>query len=73
MKEFDITKQPTEIWATYIPSRRPAFKVYNRKHLAESSLRNSGSWFVREVREGASKEYDRLYKLEDGKWVEIEI
>lgn len=63
---FDIDKQPTEIWATYIPSRRPNFKIYNRKGLATSSLYNSGSYY----RTGPDER--RLYKLEDGKWVEID-
>ena len=69
-KTFDINKQPTEIWATYVPSRKPQFKVYNREHLAKSSLVNSGSWFRRELYEEMSKEYNRLYKLQDGKWIE---
>lgn len=66
-KTFDINKQPTEIWATYISSRKPQFKIYNRKGLATSSLHNSGSYYI------TGPDERRLYKLEDGKWVEKDV
>jgi hypothetical protein len=66
---FDISKESTEIWATYIPTRIPEFKIYNKKRAATSSLRcnerlGGNTWKT------CAKLRNKLYKLVDGKWVE---
>lgn len=62
---FDINKQPTEIWATYIPSRSPVFKIYNKLGHATSSLKSTSFYSL-----GLHNiPYEnKLYKLVNGKW-----
>lgn len=66
---FDISKQPTEIWATYIPTRNPKFKIYNKKHMADASLRCNKSLGGSKWKEKAMTD-NKLYQLVNGKWVE---
>ena len=69
---FDITKQSTEIWATYIPTRRPLFKIYNKRHLAIASLNFNKNLGGSDWKRLSEKE-NKLYKLENGKWMEQSV
>lgn len=68
-KMFDINKESTQIWATYIEGRSPKFKVYNNRRFATSAIKESSLY---------QDDYkiipvtSKLYKLVDNKWQEID-
>lgn len=68
--KFDIEKEPTEIWATYIPARSPVFKLYNKLGHATSSLKST-SYYDRGLLRIPYE--NMLYKIVNGKWERVHI
>jgi hypothetical protein len=72
VNNFDINK--VDIWATYIHSRRPHFKIHYKKGHATSALKcsrvraNPKSGFSYEISDEC-----KLWQLVDGKWQEVEF
>lgn len=68
---FDISKESTEFWGTYIHVRSPKFKVYNKKHHAIAAIKynavltDNGKYVICPT--------DKLYKVVNGKWTEVKF
>lgn len=74
---FDPNSSVTSQWATYIPTRRPKFKVHVTKGHATSAIKSVSYISDKPPRRGRFgndvPEDAQLFRMEDGKWVQVKL